>query len=76
MLQCEGVLDLMNQWKRAALTVTIMFFGWCLMGLAYDKPQWQFEAAGIIGVLAALGALVWWVYDVPKRNRREAQRRE
>ena len=30
------------------------------MSVAYDKPEWYFQVAGIAGLLLVVGALVWW----------------
>jgi hypothetical protein len=54
--------------------LAIVIVGWSLMGLAYDKPQWYFWTAGIIGALATFGSLGWWLVSaLAERDRRKEQ---
>lgn len=46
--------------KRALVAVVVIAIGWALMVVAYDKAQWFFQAAGVVGVLLVLGAALWW----------------
>jgi predicted MFS family arabinose efflux permease len=50
----------MTSTQRALNAVGAIAGGWVLMTVAYDKPEWFFQAAGVIGVILVLGALVWW----------------
>ncbi len=50
----------MNPSKRAFTSIASIASGWALMGLAYDKPEWYFQVAGVVGVSLVLGAAVWW----------------
>ena len=61
----------MTQRRRAAIAIALSIAGWCFMGLAHDKPQWYFQASGIVGTVMFLGALGWWlVSGLAERDRR------
>ena len=50
----------MSPGRRKVVALIGVFLGWSLMAVAYDKPQWYFEAIGIIGILVVVGSLSWW----------------
>jgi hypothetical protein len=45
---------------RAIAGLAAIGIGWGLMVLAYDKPEWYFQTAGILGALLTVSALIWW----------------
>jgi predicted MFS family arabinose efflux permease len=51
----------MTSGKRACIGIAAIAIGWTLMVVAYDKPGWFFQMAGVIGVLLVLAAIFWWV---------------
>lgn len=60
--------------RRAGISIVVMLVGWLLMGLAYDKPQWYFQASGITGVVLFFGALGWWLVSaLAEHARRKAE---
>ncbi len=64
----------MSRTRRAGIALAVIAVGWCLMGFAYDKPQWYFVASGITGAVMFFGALGWWaVSALAEHNRRKAQ---
>jgi hypothetical protein len=64
----------MSRTRRAGIAIAVIVVAWCLMSLAYDKPQWYFIASGIIGAALFLGALGWWTMSaLAERYRRKSQ---
>jgi hypothetical protein len=50
----------MNSGYRALTAVGVIAVGWTLMTIAYDKPEWFYQVAGIVGLVFVIGAAIWW----------------
>ncbi len=42
------------------------------MVVAYDKPEWYFQAIGVAGLLFVVCALVWWFVSARRAKMRSA----
>ena len=65
----------MSPGRRAGVALAAIAIGWALMVIAYDKPEWFFQAAGLIGAAIVVGALTWWLVSASRARHARHERR-